>query len=96
MKDDSLSDVVSITNEREYCCACRRHSSLHPYDLCGIFVPTDTANNKEVWAGCELTGYDVRSWNAAIEAAAKCVEQANKDGPYQAIVAHREIRKLKK
>lgn len=35
-------------------------------------------------------------WNAAIEAAAKCVDQANRDGPYNAIVSAREIRKLKR
>ena len=37
-----------------------------------------------------------KAWNAAIEAAAKCVDQANRDGPYNAIVSATEIRKLKK
>ncbi len=35
-------------------------------------------------------------WNAAIEAAAQCVDQANYDGPYNAIGSAKEIRKLKK
>lgn len=36
------------------------------------------------------------AWNAALEAAARCVEQANRDGPYNAITSHRAIRELKK
>lgn len=40
--------------------------------------------------------YATQIWNEAIEAAAKCVDQANRDGPYNAIVSAREIRKLKK
>lgn len=37
-----------------------------------------------------------KGWNAAIEAAAKVVDQANRDGPYQAIMSATEIIKLYK
>ena len=40
--------------------------------------------------------YEKEIWNAAIEAAASVVDQANRDGPYQAIASAKEIRKLKK
>lgn len=40
--------------------------------------------------------YEKEIWNAAIEAAASVVDQANRDGPYQAIASAKEILKLKK
>lgn len=43
-----------------------------------------------------ISVYEKEVWNAAIEAAALCVDQANRDGPYQAIAAASVIRKLKK
>jgi hypothetical protein len=35
-------------------------------------------------------------WNAAIEEAAKIIDQCNREGPYQAIAGARRIRELKK
>lgn len=35
-------------------------------------------------------------WNAAIEAAAKVIDDCNREGPYNAIGGARRIRKLKK
>lgn len=35
-------------------------------------------------------------WNEAIEAAAKIVDQANRDGPYNAIMTAPQIRALKR
>lgn len=38
MPDRELDDTT-ILPEDEFCAACGRHRSVHPYDLCGIFVP---------------------------------------------------------
>jgi hypothetical protein len=43
----------------------------------------------------EISVYEREIWNAAIEQAARVVDQANRDGPYQAIASAKEIRKLK-
>lgn len=34
------ADAVRAPNE--FCAACGRHRSVHPYDLCGIFIPHET------------------------------------------------------
>lgn len=44
----------------------------------------------------EQNVYETEVWNRAIEAAAKVVDQANKDGPYMAIMSAKHIRELKK
>jgi len=40
--------------------------------------------------------FEKNVWNAAIEAAAGVIDQLNQEGPYQAIIGAREIRKLKR
>ncbi len=29
--------------EEDFCAACGRHRSVHPYDLCGIFIPRESS-----------------------------------------------------
>jgi hypothetical protein len=43
----------------------------------------------------QAEAYVIDVWNAALEAAARVVDQCNRDGPYQAIGAARLIRNLK-
>ena len=44
----------------------------------------------------EPSVYEREIWNAAIEAAAKVIDDCNHEGPYNAIGGARRIRKLKK
>lgn len=39
---DAAATALVRPNE-EFCAACGRHHSVHPYDLCGIFIPHEEA-----------------------------------------------------
>jgi hypothetical protein len=42
-RPDRATPSAPDADRDEYCAACGRHRSIHPYDLCGIFIPYDNA-----------------------------------------------------
>jgi len=83
---------------KDYCPRCDKEfeGDWQKHDC---YIPLVNAMNKIDKRQAEVLApsvYEKEIWNAAIEAAASVVDQANRDGPYQAIASAKEIRKLKK